>query len=54
MDLYRVLGIGFLANRFPRRWEKYLGFIFSEMYVEVEMQVMGRPTADPRTGERMY
>ena len=27
-DFYRVIGISVLANWFPRRWEKYLAFIF--------------------------
>ena len=38
-DLYRVFLISFLANLFPRRWEKYLAFIFPAMYVEVMLRV---------------
>lgn len=33
-DLYKVLGVSLLANVFPRRWEKYLAFMFPAMYVE--------------------
>ncbi len=39
-DFYRVIGISLLANLFPRRWEKYISFIFPAMYVEVELQVI--------------
>lgn len=39
-DLYKVLGISVLANWFPRRWEKYLGFIFPALYVEVFLEVI--------------
>ena len=39
-DFYKVLGVAVLANWFPRRWEKYLSFIFPAMYVEVVLQVM--------------
>lgn len=39
-DLYRVLGVGLLANRFPRRWEKYLAFVFPALYVEVFLEVV--------------
>jgi SAM-dependent methyltransferase len=47
-DLYKVLGIAFLANRAPRRWEKYLAFIFPALYIEVTLEVLKDP-ADPRT-----
>ena len=39
-DVYRVLGISLLANWFPRRWEKYLAFIFPGMYVEAKLTVV--------------
>ena len=39
-DLYKILGIGLVANLFPRRWEKYLAFIFTAMYVEVFLEVV--------------
>lgn len=39
-DFYRVTGVSLLANRFPRRWEKYLGFIFPAMYVDVTLRVV--------------
>jgi 2-polyprenyl-3-methyl-5-hydroxy-6-metoxy-1,4-benzoquinol methylase len=38
-DVYKVLGIGLLANWLPRRWEKYFGFIFPALYVEVFLEV---------------
>ena len=46
-DLYKVLGISLLANRYPRRWEKYLAFIFPALFVEVFLEVnkkAGAPT----------
>jgi SAM-dependent methyltransferase len=39
-DFYRVLGISWLANLWPRRWEKYLAFIVPALYVEVELRVL--------------
>lgn len=39
-DFYRVVGISLLANLFPRRWEKYLAFIFPALYVEVVLRVV--------------
>ncbi len=39
-DLYKVFGISLLANWFPRRWEKYLAFIFPALYVEVFLKVI--------------
>jgi SAM-dependent methyltransferase len=39
-DFYRVIGIGVLANRFPRRWEKYLSFILPALYVDVTLRVV--------------
>jgi len=38
-DIYKVLGISLIANWFPRKWEKYLAFIFPAMYVEVFFEV---------------
>jgi len=38
-DFYKVVGISLLANAFPRKWEKYLGFIFPALYVEVFLEV---------------
>jgi len=46
-DLYKALGIAFLANRAPRRWEKYLAFIFPALYIEVVLEVLKDP-ADRR------
>lgn len=45
-DLYKILGIGVLANWFPRRWEKYFCFIFPALYVEVFLEVMKRDKED--------
>lgn len=39
-DFYRVIGVSLLANMFPRRWEKYLAFIFPALYVEVLITVV--------------
>lgn len=39
-DIYKVVGISVLANLFPRRWEKYLGFIFPALYIEVFLEVV--------------
>jgi len=39
-DLYKVFGIAFLANRAPRRWEKYCAFIFPALYIEVHLEVL--------------
>ncbi|MBI4552405.1 MAG: class I SAM-dependent methyltransferase [Candidatus Latescibacteria bacterium] len=39
-DLYRTLGISLLANLFPRRWEKYVAFLFPALYVEVVLRVV--------------
>jgi SAM-dependent methyltransferase len=46
-DVYKVLGMNLLANWFPRRWEKYLCFIFPALYVEVLLEVVksGDPNA---------
>lgn len=39
-DLYKVLGISLLANWAPRRWEKYLAFVFPALYIEVFLEVI--------------
>ncbi|MEO8168799.1 MAG: class I SAM-dependent methyltransferase [bacterium] len=38
-DIYKVLGISLLGNWFPRRWEKYFGFMFPAFYIEVFLTV---------------
>jgi SAM-dependent methyltransferase len=38
-DFYKVFGISLLAHVAPRRWEKYLAFIFPAMYVDVLLEV---------------
>jgi SAM-dependent methyltransferase len=53
-DLYKVLGISTLANWFPRRWEKYLGFIFTAFYVEVFMTVIKKPDGGRLAEGYMY
>ncbi len=44
-DLYKVFGISLLANLFPRRWEKYLAFIFPALYVEFFLTVQKDPNS---------
>ncbi|MBI4546853.1 MAG: hypothetical protein HY707_02655 [Ignavibacteriae bacterium] len=39
-DVYKIFGISLVAHWFPRRWEKYLGFIFPALYVEVFLEVI--------------
>lgn len=39
-DFYRVIGVALLANWFPRRWEKYVSFVFPALYVEVTLRVV--------------
>ncbi|HEV8537643.1 MAG TPA: class I SAM-dependent methyltransferase [Bacteroidota bacterium] len=39
-DLYRITGVSALANLFPRRWEKYLGFMLPALYIEVFLDVV--------------
>jgi SAM-dependent methyltransferase len=39
-DLYKVLGIAPLANRWPRRWEKYWAFMFPALYIEVTLEIV--------------
>lgn len=54
-DIYKVLGIGLLANWFPRRWEKYFGFIFPALYVEVFLEVIkSDSTKDTLINKYMY
>ncbi|HLP16531.1 MAG TPA: class I SAM-dependent methyltransferase [Bacteroidota bacterium] len=38
-DFYKVIGMSTLANLFPRRWEKYLSFMFPAMYIEFFLTV---------------
>ncbi|MBI5048545.1 MAG: methyltransferase domain-containing protein [Deltaproteobacteria bacterium] len=38
--LHRINGISFLANKFPLFYEKYLGFIFPAMNIEVCLKVI--------------
>ncbi len=45
-DFYKVIGISILANWFPRRWEKYLSFIFPAMYVELFLEVIKISNSD--------
>lgn len=54
-DLSKLIGIGWLANRFPRRWEKYHAFMFPALYVEVWLEVVkeGRDSRD-LVGDYMY
>ena len=44
-DLCKVLGISLLAQRDPRRWEKYLAFVFPALFVEVFLEVNKRAGA---------
>ena len=39
-DIYKVLGLSLIANKFPRRWEKYLSYIFPALFVEVFLEVI--------------
>jgi hypothetical protein len=39
-DLYKAFGVSLLANRWPRRWEKYFGFVLPALYIEVELEVI--------------
>jgi len=38
-DLYKLTGVGLLANLFPKKWEKYLSFIFPALSIEVFLEV---------------
>ncbi len=42
-DLYRALGLAFLANRAPRKWEKYFAFVVPALYIEVVLEVLKSP-----------
>lgn len=39
-DFYKILGVSLWANRTPRRWEKYFGFLLPALYVEVCLKVI--------------
>jgi len=55
-DLYRWTGIAWLANLWPRRWEKYHAFVFPALYVEVLLRVEKPGGRDSRSlvEEYMY
>lgn len=55
-DLYRICGLAWLANRMPRRWEKYHCWLMPAMFVEVELEVVKPPNLDHRSlvGAYMY
>lgn len=38
-DIFKVFGVAFFANLWPRRWEKYHCFILPAMYVEVLLRI---------------
>lgn len=44
-DLFRALGVSALANWSPRRWEKYLAYLFPANWLEVWLRVVkdGQP-----------
>ena len=42
-DFYKVFGISVFANLFPRRWEKYMAFIWPALFVEVFLTVVKDP-----------
>ncbi len=42
-DFYRVIGVSVLANWFPHRWEKYLGWILPALYVRVWLRALKPP-----------
>lgn len=37
---WRVVGIGWLANHFPRRWEQFLSFMFRAENLLIEMEAV--------------
>ena len=39
-DLYKVFGVSLLANRWPRRWEKYCAWTLPALYIEVLLEVV--------------
>jgi SAM-dependent methyltransferase len=53
-DLYKVMGVGLLANWFPRRWEKYLCFIFPALYVEVFLTAQKEGRSSDLLSKYMY
>ncbi len=54
-DLYKALGIAWLANRSPRKWEKYWAFLWPALYVEVFLEVVKDPAeAKDLLQEYMY
>ena len=49
---YRMLGLGWLANRWPGRYEKMFAFLFPCESLEVELRVLPRANApSPGSGE---
>ena len=53
-DIYKVVGISLLANWFPRRWEKYVAFVFPALYVEVFLEVVKHGGKDELLERYMY
>jgi len=47
-DLYRICGLAWLANRLPRRWEKYHCWLLPALYVEVWLEVVQSAPGDHR------
>ncbi|MBN1893891.1 class I SAM-dependent methyltransferase [bacterium] len=47
-DLYKVLGIQWLANLKPRRWEKYFCFRFPALYVEILFEIIKKENSQNR------
>jgi SAM-dependent methyltransferase len=41
-DIYKIFGISILANLMPRKWERYLCFLFPALFIEVYMKVVKR------------
>jgi len=39
-DFYRIIPVSLVANLFPKRWEKYLSFIFPALFLEVWLEVV--------------
>ena len=39
-DIYKLFGISILANLMPKKWERYLCFIFPALFIEVHMKVV--------------
>ena len=48
-DLFRFCGLAWLANRMPRRWEKYHCWLVPAMYVEVQLEVVKPEDRDHRS-----